>query len=55
MRVPTYHKHPDMPAIGHVVRVWWHTVELDAVWTGARWQTPDGVTLQGPITHWRER
>ena len=55
VNVAHYRTYPDMPAVGHVVRVWWHTVEIDATWDGARWRTPDGVLLQGPITHWRER
>ncbi len=55
IRLPAYHKYPDMPVIGHVVRVWWHTVEIDAVWDGHAWRSVEGQRLQGPITHWRER
>ena len=41
------------PAIDQLVWVWYFAGEVKAVWTGARWQTPTKLVLDG-VTHWRE-
>ena len=43
-----------MPAVGHVVEVWYMVTCLLAVWTGQHWQTADGQRLTELIVNWRE-
>jgi hypothetical protein len=43
-----------MPAVGHVVEVWYMVTCILATWTGSEWRTVDGVRLTQPIVNWRE-
>ena len=43
-----------MPAVGHVVEVWYMVTCILATWTGQHWQTADGQRLTEPIINWRE-
>lgn len=43
------------PPVGEVVEVWHPGYGcIDAIWTGRRWQTVDGLPLL-EVTHWRYR
>lgn len=43
-----------MPAVGHVVEVWYMVTCILATWTGSEWRTVDGMRLTEPIVNWRE-
>jgi hypothetical protein len=46
---------PDLPPVGHVVRIWWWGEgEIAAAFDGAQWRDEQGRVVRGPITHWRE-
>ena len=43
-----------MPAVGHVVEVWYMVACILATWTGSEWRTADGQRLTEPVVNWRE-
>lgn len=45
--------HYGPPPVGVMVRIWWHVIELPAMWDGAHWRDAEGRVLAGPILYWR--